>query len=86
MFGCDAYVHVPKGQQMKLDPKLKKHIFVGYNPISTGYTLYDVDIDSIFLSKDVVSDKTLSLEGASSSLDSTLLGDLTNKYSPLPPT
>ena len=85
MFGCDAYVHVPKGQQTKLDPKSKKHIFVRYNPVSTGYRLYDLDIDSIVLSRDVVFDKTPISKGASSSLDFTLLGDPTDKYSLPPP-
>ena len=85
MFGCDAYVHVPKGQRRKLDPKLKKHIFVGYNSVSTGYRLYDPDTHSIVLSRDVVFDETLPLEGASSSLGSTLLGDPTDRYSSLPP-
>ena len=58
---------------------------MGYNPVSTGYRLYDPDTDSIVLSRDVVFDETLPSEGASSSLDSTLLGDLTDMYSSLPP-
>ena len=47
--------------------------------------MYDPDTDSIILSRDVVFDKMLPSEGASSSLDSTLLGDLTDTYSSLPP-
>ena len=85
VFGCDACVHIPKGQRTKLDPRLKKRVFVGYNPVSTSYRLYDRDNDSIVLNKDVVFDKAPILEGASSSLDSTLLGDLTDTYFPLPP-
>eukprot|EP00253_Pinus_taeda_P002828 PITA_02828 len=29
VFGCDAYVHVPKGKQTKLDSKSEKCIFIG---------------------------------------------------------
>ena len=41
VFGCDAYVHVPKKDRGKLDPTSQKMAFVGYNPLSTGYRLYD---------------------------------------------
>ena len=58
---------------------------MGYNPVSTGYRLYDPDTDSIVLSRDVVFDETVPSKGASSSLDSTLLGDPTDRYSSLPP-
>ena len=30
VFGCDAYVHVPKENMSKLDKKAKKCIFIGY--------------------------------------------------------
>ena len=46
--------------------------------------MYDRDTDSIVLSRDVVFDETVPSEGASSSLDSTLLGDPTDRYSSLP--
>jgi hypothetical protein len=29
VFGCDAYVHVPKENKSKLDKKVKKCIFIG---------------------------------------------------------
>ena len=37
IFGCDAYVHVPKKDKGKLDPTSQKMSFVGYNPVFTGY-------------------------------------------------
>ena len=30
VFGCEAYVHVPKEYKSKLDKKAKKCIFIGY--------------------------------------------------------
>ena len=30
VFGCDAYVHVPKEKRTKLDNKSKRCIFIGY--------------------------------------------------------
>ncbi|MCO5578152.1 hypothetical protein L7F22_031990 [Adiantum nelumboides] len=30
VFGCKAYVHVPKVKHSKLDPKSKRHILLGY--------------------------------------------------------
>jgi len=31
VFGCIAYVHVPDEKRSKLDPKVKKCIFIGYS-------------------------------------------------------
>ncbi|MCO5609644.1 hypothetical protein L7F22_063874 [Adiantum nelumboides] len=40
VFGCEAYVYVPKEQRDKLDPKSRKCIFVGYgNSGEMGYKL-----------------------------------------------
>jgi hypothetical protein len=30
VFGCDAYIHVPKENKSKLDKKVEKCIFIGY--------------------------------------------------------
>ena len=30
VFGCDAYVHVPKDNKSKLDKNIEKCIFIGY--------------------------------------------------------
>ena len=34
VFGCDAYVHVPKEKRTKLDSKFEKYIFIGYKEIN----------------------------------------------------
>ena len=39
LFGCDAYVRVPKEKRTKLDSKSKKCIFVGYRDGLKGYKL-----------------------------------------------
>jgi hypothetical protein len=31
VFGFIAYMHVPKEKRSKLDPKVKKYIFIGYS-------------------------------------------------------
>jgi hypothetical protein len=39
VFGCDAYVHVPKENRSKLDKKAEKCIFIGYKYGLKGYKL-----------------------------------------------
>ena len=39
VFGCDAYVHVPKEKRSKLDNKYEKCIFIGYKDGMKGYKL-----------------------------------------------
>jgi len=39
VFGCDAYVHVPKEKITKLDIKSEKCIFIGYKDGLKGYKL-----------------------------------------------
>ena len=39
VFGCDAYVHVPKEKRTKLDNKSKRCIFIGYKDGLKGYKL-----------------------------------------------
>ena len=39
VFGCDAYVHVPKEKSRKLDSKVKKCIFIGYKDSMKGFKL-----------------------------------------------
>ena len=80
MFGCDAYIHIPKVQHGKFDEKSKKMILVGYNAVSTGYWLYDSNSNAIIVSTDVVFDELPSLERVDSSLD--MLGDPFDSFSP----
>eukprot|EP00253_Pinus_taeda_P035723 PITA_35723 len=41
VFGCDAYVHVPKEKRTKLDRKSEKCIFIGYKDGLKGYKLWN---------------------------------------------
>jgi hypothetical protein len=41
VFGCDAFVHVPKEKRNKLDKKEVKCIFIGYKDGMKGYKLWD---------------------------------------------
>ena len=54
VFGCFAYIHIPKDERKKLDPKAKKCTFLGYGTSRKGYRLYDWKTSSIIHSRDVV--------------------------------
>ncbi|RDX90093.1 hypothetical protein CR513_28077, partial [Mucuna pruriens] len=41
VFGCKAFVHVPKDERSKLDMKTRQYIFIGYGQDEYGYRLYD---------------------------------------------
>ena len=41
VFGCDAYVHVPKEKRTKLDNKSERCIFIGYKDGLKGYKLWN---------------------------------------------
>jgi hypothetical protein len=41
VFGCDAYVHVPKENMSKLDKKAEKSILIGYEDGIKGYKLWN---------------------------------------------
>lgn len=54
VFGCDAYVHVPKEKRTKLDSKSEKCIFIGYKDGLKGYKLWNPVIRKVVYSRDVV--------------------------------
>jgi len=54
VFGCDAYVHVPKEKRSKLDNKAEKCIFIGYKDGVKGYKLWNPETKKIVYSRDVV--------------------------------
>jgi hypothetical protein len=54
VFGCDAYVHVPKENRSKLDNKAEKCIFIGYKDGVKGYKLWNPETKKIVYSRDVV--------------------------------
>ena len=45
VFGCTAYMHVPKETRMKWDAKSIKCIFVGYCIGRKGYRLWDSEVN-----------------------------------------
>ena len=58
VFGCKAFVHVPKEQrQGKLDKKAIEMIFVGYEPGSKGYRFWNPATRRIVVSRDVTFDE-----------------------------
>ena len=54
VFGCQAFVHVPKDERKKLDPKSRKCILLGYGTTTKGYRLYDSLKKKVFHSRDVI--------------------------------
>ena len=54
VFGCDAYVHVPKEKQTNLDSKYEKCIFIGYKDGLKGYKLWNPATRKVVYSRDVV--------------------------------
>ena len=63
VFGCRAYLHVPKARRSKLQPKAMVGIFVGYSRSSKAYRVWVPDGDSdvlrgrMFESRDVTFDE-----------------------------
>ncbi|CAH9096206.1 unnamed protein product [Cuscuta epithymum] len=61
VFGCKAFVHIPKDERAKLDVKSKPCVFLGYGQDEFGYRLYDPVHKKLIRSRDVVfvEDQTL---------------------------
>eukprot|EP00253_Pinus_taeda_P031811 PITA_31811 len=54
VFGCDAYVHVPKEKRTKLDSKSEKCIFIGYKDGLKGYKLWNLVTRRVVYNRDVL--------------------------------
>ena len=54
IFGCLAYIHIPKDERRKLDSKASKCVFLGYSNESKAYRLFDVVKKKIIISRDVI--------------------------------
>jgi len=53
VFGCQAYVHIPKEKRRVWDPKAKPSYLVGYDCNSKKYRIYDADTKSIITARNV---------------------------------
>jgi hypothetical protein len=58
VFGCVAYMHIPKKNRKKLYNKTQKCMFLGYDTESKVYRLYNHHRKKIFLSKLVTFDES----------------------------
>ena len=58
IFGCIAYVHVPKERRKKLDSKAIQCLFMGFDNETKAYRLYDQIRHKIIISRDVIFDET----------------------------
>ena len=54
VFGCKAFVHIPKDERSKLDVKARQCIFRGYGLNEFGYRLYDPIEKKLVRSRDVM--------------------------------
>ncbi|PRQ17544.1 putative RNA-directed DNA polymerase [Rosa chinensis] len=53
VFGCVAFVHVPKNQRSKLDARAIKCVFVGYGGYQKGYKCYHPPTRKYYVTMDV---------------------------------
>ena len=54
VFGCRAFVHIPKDERLKLDVKAKPSIFFKYGHEEFRFKLWDPMSKKIVRSRDVV--------------------------------
>ena len=54
VFGCDAFVHIPKERRQKLKHKSEKCIFIGHKNGVKGYELWNPSTRTAFYSRDVI--------------------------------
>ena len=53
VFGCVCFVHIPKANRDKLDPRAHRCVFVGHSPTQKGYKCYNPTSRKFYASKDV---------------------------------
>ena len=76
IFGCACYPHIPGDERSKLDPKVRRCIFLGYSSESKAYRVYDKERKKIIISRDIVFNESqrslVEKEQNASSLDSSV--------------
>ena len=63
VFGCKAFMHVPKEQRSKLDDKATPCNFIGYGDEEFGYRLWDSEKQKTVRSRDVMFHEHKTIEG-----------------------
>ncbi|KAM7531655.1 hypothetical protein LguiB_035065 [Lonicera macranthoides] len=54
VFGCVTFVHLPKEQRNKLEPRALKCVFVGYASSQKGYRCYHPPTEKMYVTMDVI--------------------------------
>ncbi|MDV3181226.1 MAG: hypothetical protein Q8830_03370, partial [Candidatus Phytoplasma australasiaticum] len=54
VFGCKAFIHVPKDERQKLDVKTWQYVFIGYGQDEFGYRFYGPVHKKLIRSRDAV--------------------------------
>ena len=54
IFGCKAFMHIPKDEGSKLDAKTKQCVFLDYGQEKFGYRFYDIVEKKLVRNQDVV--------------------------------
>jgi hypothetical protein len=62
IFGCLAFIHIPKEKRNKLEPSGKKGIFVGYCEVSKAFRIYIPGHRHIEISNNVTFDEEATLK------------------------
>ena len=57
VFGSLCYIHIPNMKRHKLEDKTIRSIFLGYNNISKGYRVYNLQAKKLVISLDVEVDE-----------------------------
>ena len=58
VFGCDAYYRVPDSNRIKLQPRARRAVMIGYSGTQKAYRLWDVESKKMVVSRDVVFHET----------------------------
>ncbi|KAF7843277.1 Retrovirus-related Pol polyprotein from transposon TNT 1-94 [Senna tora] len=75
VFGSICYVHVPKANRTKLDPKARKCVFVGYDSCRKGWKCMDPETKKFITSRDVVFYEVSSYAAQTSNVENAALDD-----------
>jgi hypothetical protein len=53
IFGCLCFAYVPQVRRDKLDRKAEADIFVGYNNVTKGYRVFQLQTEKVIVSRDI---------------------------------